>query len=76
MSVDSLHCTPAPGAADAPPELADALSALATAENAALRARRLHVLAGGEAGEDRKVDAANSPELGLPRVGLALSGGF
>ncbi|MDB5849245.1 MAG: hypothetical protein JWP29_2997 [Rhodoferax sp.] len=99
MSLDSLASAPAPPLADAHPELADALSALAAAEQAALRSRRVHFLAGdlaedragdraGDRAADRAADravdrakegaaaaAATSPELDLPRVGLALSGG-
>ena len=59
---------PEPAGASLPdPELADEWSALCAAEEAAIAARRLKVL--GEAA------AGHVHETGLPRVGLALSGG-
>ena len=55
------------GGEPADPELADEWAALCAAEGIALAARRQSVL--GEAA------GSNSVEMGLPRVGLALSGG-
>ena len=62
------RAAPGPDAASPPDaELADDWAALCAAEDAAIAARRLKVLGAAAAG--------NVLETGLPRVGLALSGG-